>query len=146
MTVLSPCSVTKPRPSAKSKPLDRETLFALKYVQLGCNGTRAAKAAGYKGDRPTLAAIASENLRKPKVREILAQVRSEEIMDAIETLHAVTELARGSLEDVLDEEGHIDIKVARERGKLHLVHEYTEEEWMERTGAVDRDGRPSGAG
>lgn len=42
------------------------------------NGTLAAELAGYKGSKATLAAIASENLRKPKIRAAIDQRVSDD--------------------------------------------------------------------
>ncbi len=42
-------------------------------------------------------------------------------MPATEVLARIAEQARGTMDDFLDEAGDIDLKRARERGKLHLV-------------------------
>ena len=50
---------------------DKQASFIRWYCSalVNMNGTEAARRAGYKGNDQTLAAIAAENLRKPKIRE-----------------------------------------------------------------------------
>jgi len=59
---------------AKAKGLSlKQKRFAAEYAVDG-NGTRAARAAGYRGNGNVLGAVAHENLRKPKV---LSEVEGE---------------------------------------------------------------------
>lgn len=46
----------------------KQRSFVDNYLANGCNGTQAAKAAGYKGNDNTLASIAKDNLRKPHIK------------------------------------------------------------------------------
>jgi len=68
------------------------------------NGVQAARIAGYKGNEDTLAAVASENLTKPKIRFAIkaatAQVRSAAIATRAERQRFFTSMLR----DELDEE------------------------------------------
>ncbi len=49
----------------------KQELFVSWYVssEVSLNGTEAARRAGYKGSDNTLASVATENLRKPAIRE-----------------------------------------------------------------------------
>jgi hypothetical protein len=85
------------------------------------NGTAAARLAGYQGDDNTLAAIASQNLRKLKVREAITARLHEAAMPANEVLARLTEIARGKVTDVLDEDGKFDLKLARKAKKDGLL-------------------------
>lgn len=123
--------MTKKRPEAG---IDRDVVFALAYVRNNCNGTRAARAAGYSGSSATLRARASRMLRKDNVQETLARLRHEMTMDALEALQRMSDIARGSMEDFLDKDNHIDLKKARRGRRLHLLKTIREKEWMEGQG------------
>jgi phage terminase small subunit len=57
----------------------KQLFFIEHYIQNGGNGSAAARAAGYRGSRGTLGAVAHENLNKPHVRDEIrrrqAQIR-----------------------------------------------------------------------
>lgn len=83
------------------------------------NATEAARRAGYS--EKTAAAIGWENLRKPEIAVLIRQGMAERAMPADEVLARIAEQARGTMEDFLDDAGDIDLKQARDRGKLHLI-------------------------
>jgi hypothetical protein len=58
--------VANPTKAQERALTPKQARFAKEYARLG-NGTAAAKAAGYRGNDVTLAAIAYENLRKPQI-------------------------------------------------------------------------------
>lgn len=59
------------------RPLTAKQLrFVEHYIELG-NGTEAARLAGYEGSTGTLALIASENIRKPKIAAAIEQRRAQ---------------------------------------------------------------------
>lgn len=97
----------------------KQQAFVLAYLANGFNATAAARTAGY----PDRAAhvVGWENLRKPKIAALVQQGLAERAMPANEVLARLAEQARGTMEDFLDESGDIDLKQARERGRLHLV-------------------------
>lgn len=64
-TPLGRCSV--------SKLTTRRQTFIDQYFVCGFNGTEAARMAGFKGNRATLAAIASQLLRVPLIRDAINQ-------------------------------------------------------------------------
>ena len=67
-----------------------------------CNGTEAARRAGYKGDGNTLKVQASRLLTRPHVQAALHERRHAIEMDATETLQRLSEIARASAEDFVD--------------------------------------------
>jgi phage terminase small subunit len=104
---------------------DKERAFAVAYAAC-LNGAKAARAAHYS--EASIYAIASENLRKPKIRAVIDALLGESVMPASETLARLTDHARGSMEDFLTVRGRgvtLDLKKATERGVLHLVKRYS---------------------
>lgn len=127
---------------------DKQRAFIEHYLQLW-NGTEAARRAKYQGNDNTLASIASENLRKPKIREEIERRIESEAMSANEVLWRLAEQARASVLDFIDvrpaistvddpvEGGEpeedaasaeepalefvINLEKARRAGKLHLI-------------------------
>lgn len=76
----------------------KQKAFAEAYVTNGGIGVRAAKTARYDSeDYNTLAAIASENLKNPKVRRYIDQIMRESAMSADEVLFQLSEIARGDM-------------------------------------------------
>lgn len=68
--------------------------FVYEYPRCNFNGTEAAARAGYKGNRDQLAVIASQNLRKLKVKEAIDLLLKERAMSANEVLWRLTDQAR----------------------------------------------------
>lgn len=101
----------------------KQRAFAKAYCANGFNGVRAARSAGYKGSYSTLGVLAHENLKNPKVRAEIDKHFKRVAMGADEVLARLTDIARGDLADVLDQDGSFDIKTARRRGKSHLIKE-----------------------
>lgn len=77
----------------------KQKAFVLAYLSNGFNGTRAAKTAKYKGNDATLAVVASENLRKPKVKAAIEEAMKEQTLTAEEVLARLAMMARGDLGD-----------------------------------------------
>ena len=98
----------------------KQLRFIDAYLSNGGNGLRAAAEAGYKGDYATLGSVAYENLKKPQIAAEINR-RLSEYMTADEVLYRLSEIARGDLGDVLDEEGLIDLKQAKKMGKTRLL-------------------------
>lgn len=115
---------------------DKQKAFIDWYVIL-LNGTESARRAKYKGNDNTLAAVASENLRKPKLRAEIDRRLRESAISAEETLARVKKHATGSLGDFLDDDERVDLKRAKESGKLDLLKKYKETE----TKVVNKFGR-----
>lgn len=92
------------------------------------NGTQAARLAGYQGNDVTLAAVASENLRKPQIQAFIRQLRanaeskaSGKILSATEVLAGLTRIAQADPADVFEADGTLDLQKAKERGVSHLI-------------------------
>lgn len=98
----------------------KQLLFIDAYIANGGNGTRAAEAAGYQGNEAVWAQIAYENLRKPEIQAEIDK-RLKKFMTSDEVLYRLSEIANADLGDVLDEDGRIDLKKAKQTGKTRFL-------------------------
>lgn len=104
---------------------DKQQAFINEYFLCNFNGTDAAARAGYKGNRATLAVIAHENLRKPKIAEEIEKRMKEHAMSADEVLARLADHARASMADFLHIDGEtIDLQRGEEAGKIHLIKKF----------------------
>ena len=99
----------------------QQELFVNHYFRLGCNGVKAAAAAGYKGNYNTLCATASRLLRTDKVSSHVQARMAEFAMDANEVLRHLAEIGRADFGDITDKTGNLDLKKARQRGATRLI-------------------------
>lgn len=107
--------------------------FCLAYTgEAEENGTRAAKIARYDGDENTLAAIASENLTKPKILAYIKHLRAHseayfigKIMSALEVKAGLTQFARADIADVFEADGTFNLQAAKKRGTSRLIRSMT---------------------
>lgn len=101
--------------------------FCLAYVgEANGNGTEAARIAGYKGNDVTLAAVGSENLRKPQIVQLIAELRieaekkaSDKILSAMETLVGHTKIAESDIADLFPDNPFL--QEAQKRGISKLI-------------------------
>lgn len=107
----------------KKKLTGKEKAFVLAYVgESRFNATKAAELAGYNAKtRETFAAIGYENLRKPHISAFIDEFFDDALMQAKECLMRITDIARGSIQDLLNDQGNFDYKNAKENGSLHMV-------------------------
>lgn len=85
--------------------------FALRF-----NGVAAAREAGYQGDDNSLAAIASQNLRKLKVKEEIERRWASHGVSAAEVLAVLTKQMRANPTDFISHWGGVDLDKIRESG------------------------------
>lgn len=116
---------------------DLQKAFVLEYAQCNFNGTEAAARAGYKSaNRNTLASIASENLRKPKIRKAIDLLLAERALAANEVLALLSDQARSAYSEYLymkpveNDEGRVigrtpafDVERCIADGKGYLIKE-----------------------
>lgn len=99
-----------------------------KFVEayLTCwNATEAAKQAGYSAK--TAYSQGSRLLRNVEIRRLIDEHLADAAMGAREVLMRLADMAAGSIDDFLNDKGLIDLKKARQRGRMHLVKKYTVE-------------------
>lgn len=100
----------------------KQKAFADYYVgEARFVGVNAARLAGYKGKYSALAAIASENLKKPNLKAYIDHRLAALILPANEVIARLTDIANASIEDVVDEDGRFDYDKAKRTGKLPLI-------------------------
>jgi len=102
----------------------KQHLFVQFYLE-SFNATEAAKRAGYKGSRITLASVGYENLHKPLIKKIINDSLATGAMSSNEILERLTKHARGTLDDFLsiNSEGllNFDLEKAKELGVMEQV-------------------------
>lgn len=107
------------KPANKSGLTAKQRLFVAEYCAC-LNATEAARRAGYSIPRQT----GSENLSKPVIRAAIDKTLESRIMQPLEVLSRLSEMATASIEDFYNIGATfaiIDLNKAREAGKLHLV-------------------------
>lgn len=104
---------------------DKQTEFINQYFLCNMNGTEAVIQAGYKvKNRQTAAAIASENLRKPHVRDEIDKRLKENTLKANQVLHILSKHALADIRYILDKEGEPNMKVAKRNGVTGTIKKW----------------------
>lgn len=109
--------------ASKRKLTDKEEAFVLAYLTNGFNGAKAARTAGYSEGNARQQA--HELLTKTYIRARIDKHFKEMAMDAKEVIARLTDTARSSIEDFVDESGHLSMAQGRESGSLHLLKSHT---------------------
>jgi len=95
----------------------KQTSFIDNYLTNGGNGVQAAKSAGYKGTNKTLSVVATENLAKPSIKELidaeLNKITQNLRATAEDKRRALWEIANEGMEDVTDKNGVTRMKNCR---------------------------------
>jgi hypothetical protein len=99
----------------------KQRLFTEAYLSNGFNATEAARSAGYKGNDNVLGVTGFDNLRNPKIAVIVQHRMNEAAMSANEVMARLSTIARGDVNDCLDEDGKFDLQKARRLQKTRLL-------------------------
>lgn len=101
----------------------KQTAFIEEYFK-DFNGVKAAERAGYSGGYFTLAAMASENLKKPKIAKRIAERFQARVMTADEVLSRLSGMARADISEFVTDTGAVDWEKVRKQGYLikRIVH------------------------
>lgn len=98
----------------------RQKRFADLYLgECRLNGKAAAIAAGYS--ERTAAVIAAQNLTKLNIRRYLDDRLNSDVLTASEVLSMLSDFAKGSIADVLTDDGRFDYELATQRGTARLI-------------------------
>lgn len=97
----------------------KQKLFIDNYLVCK-NGFNAARLAGYKGTNEVLYAIASENLRKPQIRNEIDNRLKRLALSADEVLAGISFIANGNIAEVVDLNDPI-LQKAAENGTSRLI-------------------------
>lgn len=116
---------------------DRERAFVEYYFICKFNGTKAAKKAGYsaRSARQTAAKV----LAKPEVRRVIDERLAELKITANEVLARLSDFATGSMDDLLDESGDLDIVMAKETGSVRFIKRLTITKRFAKDGSVSSE-------
>jgi phage terminase small subunit len=118
----------------------KERLFRDYYLgEARGNGTLAARLAGYEGDDNSLGVMAYHLLRKPKIQTSIQQALDTVTMGAHEVLETLSKQARGTLADVLDDNGRFNLQLAKERGTIGLLRKMKVRRRIERRENVETE-------
>jgi phage terminase small subunit len=103
----------------------KQRVFVEEYFICNLNATEAARRAGYS--EKSIRSIASENLTKHNISQAIKTRLAEHHLSADEVIARLSALASADMADFLSISGRgikLDLKRARELGKLHLVRKY----------------------
>lgn len=105
---------------------DQELLFGDAYLH-HLNAPQAARDAQYTYTaRNGIYTTATRLMRRPGIRAYISARLAQVTMPPNEILYRLTRIARGSIQDLLDDNGRIDLQSASERGVISLVRKYSE--------------------
>jgi phage terminase small subunit len=120
----------------KERKLTKKQLEFIAHYLTCFNATDAARRAGYPAK--SAHAMGYENLRKPYIKAIIDQRIAENAMSANEVLARLSDMARASLEDVVNEDDEFTLDLARGKGKLHLIKSIKRREFTDKEGNTTR--------
>ena len=115
---------------------DKQQAFINEYFLCGFNQTEAYRRAGYEGEYDTLAANASRLIRNDKVRAEIDRRMAEYTMSANEVIARLSSQGRADIDDLHNETGEFDYRIAKQRGQTHLIKKMK----RKRTYRTDEDG------
>ena len=104
---------------------NKQRVFVEQYL-ICWNASEAARLAGYS--LKTAGSIGSENLKKPEIRRAIDERLKTYQMGADEVIARLSALATADMADFLTASGRgmrLDLKRARELGKLQVIRKYT---------------------
>lgn len=122
----------------KLKPLrTNHRLFVAEYLK-NFNGTRAYKAVYPDSSDYAARTSASALLTNPNIRAHIAAQIAERLMSADEAMLGIADIARGDIGELLDNNGLLDIRMAKEKGLTRLLRKIRQKT-VTRIGKKDDD-------
>ena len=113
----------------------KQRVFIEEYLR-DFNASRAALAAGYS--EASAHSIGSENLQKPEIKAEIERRIKEKHMGADEALSRLADMARGDIGDLVDDNGLLDLREARQKGLTKLLRKI-KQKTVTRIGKKDDD-------
>jgi phage terminase small subunit len=120
----------------KRKLTNKQRIFIDEYLR-SFNATRAALAAGYS--EKTSYSIGQENLNKPEIKSIIDERLRASLMGTDEALNRLADMARGDIGELIDNNGLLDIRQAREKGMTKLLRKI-KQKTITHIGKTETDG------
>ncbi len=108
---------------------DKQRVFIEEYFACNLNATEAARRAGYS--EKSARQIGAENLSKPSIRGAIDQRLRQHHLNADEVLARLSAQATADMTDFLVPSGRgvrLDLKRAKELGKLHAIRKYSKKD------------------
>jgi len=96
----------------------KQELFVYEYLKC-FNATRAAIAAGYS--ERSAYNQGSRLMKNDDVTRAIEQFMQANAMSATEVIHHLTQIARGDMDELMDDKGNLDIYEARQHGATNLI-------------------------
>lgn len=107
----------------------------IENIVSGMNRTQAAIAAGISNDKNYAGVAAHRLIRNDKIRErIKARIEESLSLSDEEIIGTLTSHLRGSMTEVAEPDGSIDIRKVEAKGLGHLIHSYEVKEVWEGKG------------
>lgn len=100
---------------------NKQRVFIEEYLQTW-NASEAARKAGYQGASNV---VGPRLLANVSIKAAIEARIAEKAMTADEVLLRLADQARATMGDFINEAGDVDLRTARQKGKLHLVKTYT---------------------
>jgi hypothetical protein len=125
---------------AEDRLTPKESLFVSAYLgEARFNATQAARVAGYRGSDGVLNVTAHRLLRNPKVSAIVNGRINEAAMSSNEVLSRLSDIARGKVTDVLDDDGKLDLGLAKQRGTVSLLKKVKSKRTSKKVDSISSD-------
>lgn len=119
-------------PSAYSALTPKQKLFVDAYLASGYNASEAARKAGYKNP----AEEGCRLLRNVNIKAAIDERLKESHLGAEEVLARIADQGRATIEDFISldkkKKPVLDLKKAKERGRLHLVQKLTQRTFFDK--------------
>lgn len=120
------------------KPLNKTDLATLAEYLQTWNGTRAWMKTHPKSSYNSARASAAEWLAKPNIKAAIQDKLDELQMTSDEAIKRVSDMARGDIGDLIDDNGLLDLRVARQKGMTKLIKKI-KQKTVTRIGKTDSD-------
>jgi phage terminase small subunit len=120
---------------AKRKLTNKQRIFIDEYLR-SFNATRSAIASGYS--EKTAYSIGQENLKKPDIKAEIDERLRQSQMSADEAMQRLADMARGDIGELIDNNGLLDIRVARDNNLTKLIRKI-KQKTITRIGKTDND-------
>jgi hypothetical protein len=113
----------------------KEKAFVLAYLRENCDSTKAMVASGlaekHESDNGTR--LAGWRLRRSEpVAAAIEEIQLAQVGGSAETLQRFARWSATTIEDVLDEEGNLDLEKARRTGAIHAIKAITTKTWYDK--------------
>lgn len=114
---------------------DQEKSFILSYLRANCDSTQAIRASGLDSEHqhPESARLAGWRMvRRENVRAAIEEIQLAQLGSDSELLQRFQRWSRAKMQDVLDDQGRLDLKKAAENGSDITIKAVTTRRWWDK--------------